>query len=84
MGCRLGRQSHTRFFRHNDLGHLESILAELRCGEAVEADGGAPSGSVFVAVESVYSMDGDVAPLADILDACEAFGASAIVDEAHG
>jgi 8-amino-7-oxononanoate synthase len=37
----------------------------------------------FVVVESLYSMEGDVAPLADYSAACEAFGAVLVVDEAH-
>lgn len=57
-------------FRHNDPDHLREKLAKA-------------SGRVFVVVESVYSMDGDEAPLAEILMQCEAAGAALIVDEAH-
>lgn len=57
-------------FKHNDLEDLERRLrqAEGRC---------------FVAVESVYSMDGDLAPLVDLVSVCENYGAYLIVDEAH-
>lgn len=83
MGCRLGRQADTVFFRHNDVKHLGAVLSGFQSRrEAAVAP--KESRNVFVAVESVYSMDGDLAPLAEILDACEAHGAMAIVDEAHG
>lgn len=58
-------------FRHNDLEHLERRLL-------------AQESNVFVVVESVYSMDGDLAPLRDIVDLCDQWGAILIVDEAHG
>ncbi len=66
------RLSHaTRFvFKHNDLGSLE---------EKLKASGG----KIFIAVESVYSMDGDEAPLKEICDLAEKFNAAVIVDEAH-
>ena len=57
-------------FRHNDLNELESKLARR-------------DGQVFVAVESVYSMDGDLAPLQEITSLSEDYGAQVIVDEAH-
>jgi 8-amino-7-oxononanoate synthase len=66
------RLSHaTRFvFKHNDLESLEEKLKVSK-------------GKIFIAVESVYSMDGDEAPLEDICDLAEKFGAAVIVDEAH-
>jgi 8-amino-7-oxononanoate synthase len=57
-------------FRHNDLNHLE---AKLKIS----------TGNIFVVVESVYSMDGDLAPLTEISALCETHGAALIVDEAH-
>ncbi|RNF36019.1 8-amino-7-oxononanoate synthase [Paracoccus methylarcula] len=73
-GMRLGRAD-TRSFAHND---ADAARDELR---AWRAAGG--QGQVWLAVESVYSMEGDLAPLAD-LDAlaCET-GAILVVDEAH-
>jgi 5-aminolevulinate synthase len=59
-------------FRHNDLAHLEELLA------AAPAD--APK---LIAFESVYSMDGDVAPIAAICDLAEKFGALTYLDEVH-
>ena len=57
-------------FRHNDLGDLEGKLSKSR-------------GYIFIAVESVYSMDGDFAPLQEIVPLSENYGAHLIVDEAH-
>jgi 8-amino-7-oxononanoate synthase len=62
-------------FLHNNVEDLELKL---------QADATDPSRVVVVIVESVYSMDGDVAPLAEILDICNNFGAQVVVDEAHG
>ena len=59
-------------FRHNDVGHLEELLAA--------APAGAPR---LIAFESVYSMDGDIAPLGAICDLAERFGAMTYLDEVH-
>ncbi|UYQ94397.1 8-amino-7-oxononanoate synthase [Chitinophaga horti] len=60
-------------FRHNDLAHLEQKLFFAK----------EKGRNVFVAVESVYSMDGDAAPLTQIAALCAREGAYLIVDEAH-
>ncbi len=57
-------------FLHNDLADLQKKLANAE-------------GRVFVAVESVYSMDGDMAPLEAICELCERHNAYLVVDEAH-
>lgn len=60
-------------FRHNDVDHLRELLRR-HC---------APGVDVFVGVEGLYSMDGDVAPLDRIVETCEEFGAVLMVDDAH-
>ncbi|SEV87623.1 8-amino-7-oxononanoate synthase [Chitinophaga sp. YR573] len=57
-------------FAHNDVHDLQKKLKHAE-------------GNIFVAVESVYSMDGDIAPLADFSALCDKFNAHLIVDEAH-
>ena len=59
-------------FRHNDPEHLDRLLSE--------AD---PNAAKLVAFESVYSMDGDVAPVAEICDVAEKHGAMTYLDEVH-
>jgi 5-aminolevulinate synthase len=59
-------------WRHNDMAHLESLLAD--------ADPERPKLIVF---ESVYSMDGDIAPIEQICDLAEKYGALTYLDEVH-
>ncbi|CAD5252937.1 MULTISPECIES: 8-amino-7-oxononanoate synthase [unclassified Imperialibacter] len=58
-------------FLHNDLADLERRLKTVE-------------GNTFVVIESVYSMDGDVAPLKEIAALCKKYEARLIIDEAHG
>ncbi len=75
-GMRLAAANGTQTarFNHNDVAHLRRLL-EKRPGA---------SGRTFVVVESIYSMDGDMAPLADLCDLRREFGFMLYVDEAHG
>jgi 5-aminolevulinate synthase len=61
-----------RVFRHNDLAHLEELLAQA----PIEAP-------KLIAFESVYSMDGDVAPIAAICDLADKYEAITYLDEVH-
>jgi 7-keto-8-aminopelargonate synthetase-like enzyme len=60
-------------FRHNDLGSLVERLDRV-----------APRAGVVVVVDGVYSMTGELAPLAELADICATTGARLVVDEAHG
>ena len=59
-------------FRHNDVAHLEELLA------AVD-----PAAPKLIAFESVYSMDGDIAPIAEICDLADTYSALTYLDEVH-
>lgn len=59
-------------FRHNDVKDLERVLES--CGDAGK----------LVAVDGVYSMEGDIAPLPRIVAACRKYGARLVLDDAHG
>lgn len=61
-----------RVFRHNDVAHLRELL------EAADPD--VPK---LIAFESVYSMDGDVAPIAELCDLADEFNALTYLDEVH-
>lgn len=68
-GIRLGH-ARSYSFRHNDCDDLMKKISRAR-------------GELFIAVESVYSMDGDITPLRDLVNIARATGARLIVDEAH-
>ncbi len=61
-----------RIFRHNDPADLARLLASLD-----------PAAPKLVAFESVYSMDGDIAPIAELCDVADAYGAMTFLDEVH-
>lgn len=68
-------------FEHNNLVSLEERLKKAdRMSPKASAMG---QGTVFVAVESLYSMDGDIAPLKEINELCKQYNALLVVDEAH-
>ena len=59
-------------FKHNDVADLDRLLSAIE-----------PGRPKLVAFESVYSMDGDIAPIEEILDVCEKHGAMSYIDEVH-
>ncbi|EHO09521.1 pyridoxal phosphate-dependent aminotransferase family protein [Myroides odoratimimus] len=68
-GCLLSRVRKWKF-RHNDLDDLERLLNKA-------------TGDIYIAIESLYSMDGDLAPLEELIELSQRYGAYLIVDEAH-
>ena len=58
-------------FQHNDMDHLESLLKKNN------------NGNTLIAAESVYSMNGDIAPLPQLVDLGTQYGARILIDEAH-
>ncbi|NQZ97056.1 MAG: 8-amino-7-oxononanoate synthase [Myxococcales bacterium] len=72
-GCRLSRAD-VRVFPHGDLDALEGMLREVASTHR----------RVLLAVDGVYSMDGDVAPLAEMIPLAKRWGAMVLLDDAHG
>ncbi|MDP3406477.1 MAG: 5-aminolevulinate synthase [Brevundimonas sp.] len=62
-----------QIFRHNDPEHLDRLLSAID-----------PDRPKLVAFESVYSMDGDIGPIAEIIEVSEKHGAMTYLDEVHG
>lgn len=71
-GCRLSG-AHLRVYRHDDLPRLERALERLP----------RDAGRRFLVTDSVFSMDGDLAPLVELCDLAQSVDAAVIVDEAH-
>ena len=69
--CRLS-YAEVKKFKHTDMSSLEYVLS--KCGDKGK----------LVVVDGVYSMEGDIAPLPDIVKVCKKYGARLMVDDAHG
>ncbi len=69
-GCRLSRAEIT-VYRHGDADHVERLLAEV------------PGRRAIVVTDTVFSMDGDLAPVPDLVAVCARRGALLVLDEAH-
>ena len=72
-GCRLSR-AEVRVFPHGDLDALETTLREVASTQR----------SVLLAIDGVYSMDGDIAPLREMVPLAKRWGAIVLLDDAHG
>ncbi len=69
-GCRLSKAS-VAVYRHRDVGHLDELISST------------PARRRVVVTDTVFSMDGDLAPLVELVDLCERRDAILVVDEAH-
>lgn len=74
-GIRMGK-AQAVFARHNDVQSFADLIAAWR------KEGG--TGRIWIAVETLYSMDGDMAPLADLAKLAATHGGMLLLDEAHG
>ena len=74
-GVKMGRAKVVAFV-HNDLVDLEEKLQELHTHQE-------HTGNIYITTESLFSMDGDLAPLTEMIALCKQYGAELIVDEAH-
>jgi len=70
-GARLSR-AEIKPYKHNDMSSLEAILSEIKTGR------------ILVISDGVFSMDGDIASLPEIVALADRFGAMTMVDDAHG
>ncbi len=71
--CRLAKKATLRVFHHNDAEHLEKLLKKREKARPT-----------LVVTEGVFSMDGDLAPLPDLLALCRQHDATLVIDDAHG
>ncbi|HET7181120.1 MAG TPA: glycine C-acetyltransferase [Candidatus Limnocylindrales bacterium] len=79
-GMRLSKAPR-RVFPHKDVAALREILREAKANG--RPDGSGPYRLILVVTDGVFSMDGDIAPLPEIVDAAEEVGAAVYVDDAH-
>jgi glycine C-acetyltransferase len=80
-GMRLSKAPR-KIYAHKDVDALRAVLEEAsRDGRA---DGSGPYRLILVVTDGVFSMDGDIAPLPEIVQVAEEFGAAVFVDDAHG
>jgi 8-amino-7-oxononanoate synthase len=70
-GCRLSKAK-TRIFRHKDFDHLEELLSKENSRKKI------------IVTDTVFSMEGDIAPVKELFDLCKRYDALLYLDDAHG
>jgi 8-amino-7-oxononanoate synthase len=70
-GCRLSRAK-TVVFRHRNMSHLERLIKKRKARRKI------------IVTDSVFSMEGDIAPISDLSEICDRYGALLYLDDAHG
>jgi len=76
-GCRLS-DAKTTIYPHKNISALEKILQQVR-----PRQGKSKYNNIFLITDGIFSMDGDIAPLPDLLDLAEQYNAFVILDDAH-
>ena len=76
MGIRLSRNCEVKQFQHNNIKDFERLLKGT--------SNISPGRHCVIVIETVYSMDGDIAPVVELFDVALRYNACVIVDEAHG
>lgn len=76
-GCRLS-DAKTTIYPHKNISALEKILQQVR-----PRQGKSEYNNIFLITDGIFSMDGDIAPLPDLLDLAEQYNAFVILDDAH-
>ncbi len=79
-GCRLSK-AEKHVFRHNDLGHLEELLKTSSPPNPLSSL--SKRGGRWIVTEAIFSMEGDLCPLEDLLKLAEKYDAMVYLDEAH-
>ncbi len=74
-GARLAR-AEVKIYRHRDMDHLESLLEKYHAKKSIT--------KMLIITDTVFSMDGDIAPLDTIYSLCKKYGALLMTDDAHG
>ncbi len=74
-GTRLSKAD-VKVYRHRDVNHLESLLKKSLNGKSIRRR--------LVITDTVFSMDGDIAPLKDLASLCDRYDALLMIDDAHG
>ncbi|MCA2999310.1 MAG: 8-amino-7-oxononanoate synthase [Rhodocyclaceae bacterium] len=82
-GAQLSRATVTRY-PHNDVAKLRTLLAQWRESGCISGSSVRNGARIVIATDAVFSMDGDVAPVPELLELAEEYDAMLVLDDAHG